>query len=160
MGFPGGSDGKESTCDAGNLGSIPELGRSPKGGHGNSLQYSCLENPTNRGAWRPQSIGLQRGGRNWSDWEHTRRADYQCCGSCGWTAKGLSHTYAPMHSPPDSSSINLPHNMEQSSLCCTGGPCCLSILNRADIISQLLLSSYLPAPATVSPFSKSPQRLF
>ena len=44
-GFPGGSDGKESTCNAKDLGSIPELGRFPRGGHGNSLQYSCLENP-------------------------------------------------------------------------------------------------------------------
>ena len=44
-GFPGGSDGKESTCNTGHLGSIPGLGRSPKGGRGNPLQYSCLENP-------------------------------------------------------------------------------------------------------------------
>ena len=44
-GLPGGSDGKESTCNAGDLGSIPGLGRSPGGRHGNSLQYSCLENP-------------------------------------------------------------------------------------------------------------------
>ena len=44
-GYPGGSDGKESAWDAGNLGSIPELGRSLGGGHGNPLQYSCLENP-------------------------------------------------------------------------------------------------------------------
>ena len=45
LGFPGGSEGKESACNAGNLGSIPELGRSPGGGHGNPFQYSCLENP-------------------------------------------------------------------------------------------------------------------
>ena len=44
-GFPGGSDSKESTCNAGDLGLIPGLGRSPGGRHGNSLQYSCLENP-------------------------------------------------------------------------------------------------------------------
>ena len=43
-GFPGGSDGKESTCNAGDLDSIPGLGRSSGGGHGNPLQYSCLEN--------------------------------------------------------------------------------------------------------------------
>ena len=43
--FPGGSDDKESACNAGDLGSIPGLGRSPGGGHGNLLQYSCLENP-------------------------------------------------------------------------------------------------------------------
>ena len=44
-GLPGGSDSKESTCNAGDLGSIPGLGRSPRGGHGNPLQYSYLENP-------------------------------------------------------------------------------------------------------------------
>jgi len=44
-GFPGGSDGKESGCNAGDLVLIPGLGRSPGGGHGNSLQYSFLENP-------------------------------------------------------------------------------------------------------------------
>ena len=43
--FPGGSDGKETACNAGDLDSIPGLGRSPGGGRGNPLQYSCLENP-------------------------------------------------------------------------------------------------------------------
>ena len=50
-GFPGGSDGKESTCNAGDLTSIPGLGRSPGGGHGTPLQYSCLENSMDRGVW-------------------------------------------------------------------------------------------------------------
>ena len=50
--FPGGSDGKESACNTGDLGSIPEMGRSPGEGDGCPLQYSCLENPTDRGAWR------------------------------------------------------------------------------------------------------------
>ena len=49
--FPGGSDGEESTCNLGDPGSIPGLGRSPGGEHGNPLQYSCLENPMDRGAW-------------------------------------------------------------------------------------------------------------
>ena len=51
MGFSGGSGSRESTCNAGDLDSIPELGRSPGGGHGNPLQYSCLENSMARGAW-------------------------------------------------------------------------------------------------------------
>ena len=50
-GFPGGSAGKESACNAGDLSSIPGSGRSPGGGHDHPLQYSCLEN-TDRGAWR------------------------------------------------------------------------------------------------------------
>ena len=45
LGFPGDSDGKESTCNAGDLGSIPGSERSPGGGHGSPLQYSYLENP-------------------------------------------------------------------------------------------------------------------
>ena len=52
MGFPSSLAGKESTCNAGDLGLIPRLGRSPEGGHGNPSQYSCLENPMDRGAWR------------------------------------------------------------------------------------------------------------
>ena len=50
-GFPGGSDSKESARKAGDLGLIPGLGRSPGGARGNTLQYSCLENPMDRGAW-------------------------------------------------------------------------------------------------------------
>ena len=49
--FPGGSDGKASACNAGDLGSIPGSRRSPAEGNGNPLQYSCLENCTDRGAW-------------------------------------------------------------------------------------------------------------
>ena len=48
---PGSSDGKASACNVGDLSSIPVLGRSPGEGNGNPLQYSCLENPTDRGAW-------------------------------------------------------------------------------------------------------------
>ena len=51
QGFPGGSEVKASACNAGDLGSIPRSGRSPGGGNGNPLQYSCLENPRDGGAW-------------------------------------------------------------------------------------------------------------
>ena len=50
-GFPGGSGGKESACSAGDLGLIPELERSPGEGNGNPLQYSCLENPSEKPGW-------------------------------------------------------------------------------------------------------------
>ena len=56
MGFPGGSVGKESTCTAGDVGSIPESGRFPGIGHGNPLQYSCLGNPMDRGALADYSL--------------------------------------------------------------------------------------------------------
>ena len=49
--FPGGSDGKESACNPGDPDSISGLGRSPGEGNGYPLQYSCLENPMDRGAW-------------------------------------------------------------------------------------------------------------
>ena len=51
LGFPGGSVSKESARNAGHLGSIPGLGRSPGEGNGNPLQYPCLENSIDRGAW-------------------------------------------------------------------------------------------------------------
>ena len=50
--FPGGSDGKESACKEGDPGLISGLGRSPGEGNGSPLQYACLENPMDRGAWR------------------------------------------------------------------------------------------------------------
>ena len=59
-GFPGDSDGKESTCNAGDLGSFPGLGRSPGEGNGYRLQYSGLENYMNRGAWKPTVHGVTK----------------------------------------------------------------------------------------------------
>ena len=53
-----GSDGKESTCSAGNQGLIPGSGRSPGGENGNPFQYSCLENPMDRGAWQATVYGI------------------------------------------------------------------------------------------------------
>ena len=50
--FPSNSEGKAFACNAGDLGLIPELGRYPGEGNGNPLQYSCLENPMNSGAWQ------------------------------------------------------------------------------------------------------------
>ena len=68
MDFPGGSDGKEPTCNLGDLGSIPELGSSPGGGHGNPLQYSCLENPHGQiGAWRATVHGVAKSQTQLSD---------------------------------------------------------------------------------------------
>ena len=58
--FPAGSDGKESAYNAGDLGSIPGLGRSPGEENGNPLQYSCLENPMDRGAWQVIVHGVAR----------------------------------------------------------------------------------------------------
>ena len=81
LGFPGGSDGKESACNAGDLGSVPELGRSPGGGHGNPLQYSSLENIN--GGEEPgglQSIGSQRVGQDEKHWAGRNTSwNQDCC---------------------------------------------------------------------------------
>ena len=55
-----GSDSKESTCNAGDSGLIPGSGRSPGEGNGNPLQYSCLENPRDRGAWQARIHGVAK----------------------------------------------------------------------------------------------------
>ena len=65
--FHGGSEGKESACNVGNLGSIPGLGRSTGEGNGYPLQYSCLENPMDRGAWRATVCGIAKSQTRLSD---------------------------------------------------------------------------------------------
>ena len=60
LGFSGGSDSKDSVCNAGNLGSIPGLGKSPGEGNDNPLQYSCLENLMDRVAWRAPVHGVAK----------------------------------------------------------------------------------------------------
>ena len=64
MGFPGGSNSKESAYNVGDLGSILGLERSSGGGHGNPFHYSCLENPMDRGAWQATVHGVARVGHN------------------------------------------------------------------------------------------------
>ena len=63
--FSGVSDGKESACNAGDVGLIPWLGRSPGKGNGTPLQHSCLENPMDRGAWWATVHGITESWTNW-----------------------------------------------------------------------------------------------
>ena len=67
VGFPGGSDGKASAYNAGDPGSIPGSGRSPGEGNGNPLQYSCLENPVDGGAWLATVHGVAKSRTRLSD---------------------------------------------------------------------------------------------
>ena len=69
--FPGGSEVKASTCNVGDLGSIPELGRSPGEGNGNLLQYSCLENPMDGRAWWATVHGVAKSRTRLSDFTFT-----------------------------------------------------------------------------------------
>ena len=76
QGFPGGSEGNGSAYNAGYLGSIPGSGRSSGEGKGNPLQYSCLENPMDRGAWQATVHGIPRS-PTWLT--NTQRAKSYCC---------------------------------------------------------------------------------
>ena len=60
LGFPGGSDSKESSCNAGDPGLIPTSGRSPREGNGNPCHYSCLKNSMDRGAWWATVQGIAK----------------------------------------------------------------------------------------------------
>ena len=66
-GFPDGSDGKESSCNARDLGLVPKSGRSPGEGSGYQLQYSCLENSIDRGAWLATVHGVAKSRTRLSD---------------------------------------------------------------------------------------------
>ena len=72
-GLPCGSDGKESACNAGDQGSIPGSGRSPGEGNGYPLQYSCLENSTDRGVCWPTVLGLSKSQTRLSDSLHSKK---------------------------------------------------------------------------------------
>ena len=85
-GFPGASLGKESACSAGDLGSISGWGPSPGEGNGNPLQYSCLENPMDEGAWQATVHGVAKSRTRLSEftlhdmytWTHIRVCDSVC----------------------------------------------------------------------------------
>ena len=74
LGFTGGSAGKESVCNAGDLGLIPGLGRSPGEGNGNPRQYSCLVNPMHRETWRAIVHGVAKES---DTTEHAHMAKYK-----------------------------------------------------------------------------------
>ena len=111
-GFPGGSDGKLSACNAGDLGSIPGLGRSPGGGYGNPFQYSCLENSTfpsdiDSSRWlltlcilmcwtrtfgRKDQDGMEKPLQIWLIWQTSSLTLYMCI-----HAESLSHVWLWYH---------------------------------------------------------------
>ena len=78
VGFPGGSEVKASACNAGDLGSFPGLGRSPGEGNGNPLQYSCLENPMDGGAWWATVHGVAKSQIRLRDFTFTLSILWHC----------------------------------------------------------------------------------
>ena len=98
VGFSGGSDGKEFTCNAGDPGSIPGLGKSPEGGDGNPLQYSCWENPHGQRSLADYSPWGHRVGHNWAT-RHVytvklHKAKGPLLNGCGGRCSILLHLYA------------------------------------------------------------------
>ena len=87
--FPHSSVGKESACNAGDPGSIPGLGRSLGEGNGGPPQYSCLENPMGRGAWRAVVNGVARVGDDLATKPNNQptRVNLQCCVAVRCTTK-------------------------------------------------------------------------
>ena len=89
--FPGGSDGKESTCNAGDLGLIPGLGRSPGEGNSNSLQYSCLENSMDIGDWQSIVHGVPENQPQLRDF-HLEQPRLLCSDRCEISLTGVEET--------------------------------------------------------------------
>ena len=81
MSFPGGSDSKEFACSAGELGSIPGLGRSPGEGNSSPFQYSCLRNPMDRGNWQATIYGVRKSQTQLSNTHTHTPPEYE-----GWKA--------------------------------------------------------------------------
>ena len=113
LGFPGGSEVKASACNAGDLGSIPGSGRSPGEENGNPLQYSCLENPMDGGAWWATVHGIAKSQTRLSDFTFT-------LGSIFWFLKII---FKPIHPPPCQVSNFFvgPWNLHESYVCCPCG---------------------------------------
>ena len=110
MGFPGGSDSKESACNAGDLGSIPGLGRSPGGGHGNPLQYSCLENPHGQRSL----AGYSSWGCKESDTTERLSTAHPTFSSCHETITACNALYVGGRYPKITKEIGLAHCMERT----------------------------------------------
>ena len=111
---PGGSDDKESACTVGDLGSIPGLRRSLRGGHGNPIQYSCLENPHGQKSLAGY-LGSQRVGHNCST-KHTRAGEPQLLSPCAATTENCKHQ-SPCSATREAAPARSPCTAAERSLC-------------------------------------------
>ena len=100
LSFDGGSDSKESACNVGDLGLIPGLGRSPGEGNGNPLQYSCLENPMDGGAWGARVHGVAKSQTGLND-EHFHFLSHKLINSKYFLMPLLQSAVPPLQFAPD-----------------------------------------------------------
>ena len=113
QGFPGSAVVKNLPVNAGDTGSILGLGRSPEGGSGNPLQYSCLENPMDRRAWRVTALGVTKSGTQLSSRHgHEQRLEGPGRESCAhapgdWERPLLAHLCVPRPETPQVSEFQV-----------------------------------------------------
>ena len=135
--FPGGSHGKESACNGGDPGSIPGLGRSPREGNGNPLQYSCLENSIDREDWWAKSMDSQRVSHNWTTNTHTHRSN---------TASTNCIFVAAIHCSVQFSSVQLLSLVRLFATPWTkAGQASLSITNSRSLLKLMSIESVMPS---------------
>ena len=96
MDFPGGSDGKASVYNVGDLGLIPGSGRSAGEGNGNPLQYYCLENPMDRGAWQATVHGVAKSWTRLSNFTYLLTYSQTDDHVCGVINTGLAECQEPL----------------------------------------------------------------
>ena len=116
-GFPDGSGNKKSVYNAGDLGSVSGLGPSPGEGNGKALQYSCLGNPMDRGAWWATVHGLQRIGHDWVTHFTFRFRKKECCDGLVMSATGVQSPCTCQK-----------HVGSHVSVCCWGRTACMWVL--------------------------------
>ena len=116
VGFPGGSDGKESACNVGDLGSIPGLGRSPGEGSSNPFQYSCLEISVGRGIWQ-------------ATWGHKESDRTERLTHTDTHTERDTHTHTHRHTQPVG-------QQEAGFTCCTIAPWAWDLLPKDHVIKD------------------------
>ena len=157
--LPHGSDSKEFAWNVGDLVSIPGLGRSPGGEHGNPLQYSCLENPMDRGA--SQSIGLQRVRHDWATKHSTAPRTHRqhvagsgkplCLGQC-WSVVKRIGTVDYMRAPKWEANSDAPTDSPRSLTVSDQQPGSKEVF-REGLLQPSRCSAMLATPWLIGPTS-------
>ena len=159
MGFPGGSDSKESTSNAGDSGSIPGSGRVPGEGNGNPLQYSCWENPMDKGAWWAIVFGAGCKELDTTEHSHSARQTLYAAGSQAMSLLPGHHLSLSTRPPDPVSDGNFsgiasgqaPHHLVSHPSGTPGIPRCSSGLGQLAGMTKRVPSVQNPSPCSHLP---------